>query len=183
MKRFIPFLLAAALITPSAAVATNYKPDNPPTFKPDKPERKAHKKRDRRLFGDEQTFRHKVVVETPEVIPNPVPPPSEGDVIVIITSEAEGEDEPETEAPAIPAVSGETVEETVGEALSVVVAPVEQSGADRAGYCAPVPMLRTGDGSYGIYMDLFKDDASRALYHSWGFTDAKIDPITGASSC
>lgn len=54
---------------------------------------------------------------------------------------------------------------------------------ERAGYCAPVPMLRVGDESYGLFMDLYADDESRALYHSWGFTDAKIDPSTGAIYC
>jgi hypothetical protein len=68
----------------------------------------------------------------------------------------------------------------IADAISVYV-PVAGDPA-RAGYCAPVPVPRVGEQD-GIFYNGYADDESRAFYHSLGFTDALVDPVSGSITC
>jgi len=65
---------------------------------------------------------------------------------------------------------------------------IEQAAAlpnrdrERAGYCSPVPLPRVGEAP-GVFMNLYADDAARALYLAAGLVDAKKDAVTGSISC
>ena len=70
--------------------------------------------------------------------------------------------------------------EQIGQAISVYVP--EADDPERAGYCAPMVIPRPYEAP-GIFYNGYADDESRAFYHSLGFTDALVDPVSGAISC
>jgi hypothetical protein len=116
--------------------------------------------------------------QAPSEVIDSVAEATEDDVVVIMPEEETDE------APAIIVKEDQTVDETVGEALTVVIETNEAlpREPERAGYCSPVVMVRPFEQP-GIFWNLYADPVSRALYHSWGFTDALVDPVTGSIYC